>query len=168
MKSPKHLEPRARGQATVEFALAIPVFLVMLMGIVDVGRVIWATTTLNAAATEGARYAIVHGGTVSDPCPVGPAGQNSNPAPAADCLYPSPSKQYVVNAALAAAVAAGTDIGVAVCYGTGCSGNADTGDNSPRTPVTVTISATVNLVTPSLVGISSIRLSGTSTMLVNH
>lgn len=159
---------RSRGQALIEFALAIPVFLVMLFGVIDVGRVIWATTSVNAAAREAARFAIVHGGSTADPCPVGPAGPDVNPNPAASCLYPSPSKQYIYDTARAAAIAAGANVTVTACYGAGCSGNGDTGNNSRGTPVTVVVSSQLSLIAPSLVGLSTITVSGTSTMVVNH
>jgi hypothetical protein len=161
---------RSRGQALMEFALVLPVFVVMTMGVVDVGRVIWATTSLNAAAREGARYAIVHGGTMSDPCPVGVAGPDSNPNPDASCLFPSPSKQYIYDTTTAAAIAGGSNVNVTACYGTACTGNTDTAgaDNRRGTPVTVTITSQINLITPAFLGMTSFTVSGTSTMVVNH
>jgi TadE-like protein len=53
------------GQALVETALILPLFLTLLLGIVDMGRAVWATTSLASAAREAARYAIVHGGTAA-------------------------------------------------------------------------------------------------------
>jgi hypothetical protein len=160
---------RSRGQALVEFAVIIPVFLFLLMGILDFGRAVWATTSLASAAREAARYAIAHGGSATDPCPFGPPGPDSQTvAASASCPYPSPSKQSIVDAATNAALAGGSSITVAVCYGTGCSGNTDTGTNARGQPVTVVITSTVNLVTPGLLGRSSFSLAGSSTMLVNH
>jgi Flp pilus assembly protein TadG len=49
----------ARGQTLVEFALILPVFILMLVGIFDVGRAVFAYNTLNNAAREGGRVAIV-------------------------------------------------------------------------------------------------------------
>jgi hypothetical protein len=166
---------RERGQTLMEFALVLPVFMAMLMGITDVGRAIWATTSLNAAAREGARYAIVHGGTLSDPCPVGPPGPDSRflggvglMEPDVSCIYPSPSKQYIYDTVLAAAMAGGSNVTVTACYGAGCTGDIDTANNRRGTPITVTVTSQMNLVTPSFVGITSFTLSGTSTMVVNH
>lgn len=48
---------RSRGQGLVEFALVIPIFLVMLFGIIDVGRYVYMSSTLSQAAREGARLA---------------------------------------------------------------------------------------------------------------
>ena|SRR5688500_6986644 len=50
---------RRRGQAMVEFALIIPIFLLMIFGIIDLGRAVYAYSTLNNAAREGARVAAV-------------------------------------------------------------------------------------------------------------
>lgn len=49
----------ARGQSLVEFALVIPIFVLMLMGIFDLGRAVFAYNTANNAAREAARLAIV-------------------------------------------------------------------------------------------------------------
>jgi len=161
--------PRSAGQALVETALILPVFLMLLMGIVDLGRAVWATTSLASAAREATRYAIVHGGVASDPCPVGPAGPDAQiPAASTSCPYPSPSKQSIVDAAVAAAIAGGTNVAVTVCYGSGCTGNTDTTNNALGEPVTVVMTSTVSLVVPSLLGMSSFNLSGSSTMVVNH
>jgi Flp pilus assembly protein TadG len=50
----------SRGQAMVEFALVIPIFLLLLVGIFDLGRAVFAYNTLTNAAREGARMAIVN------------------------------------------------------------------------------------------------------------
>jgi Flp pilus assembly protein TadG len=48
-----------RGQALVEFALAIPLLILILLGIFDLGRAVYASSTLNNAAREAGRLAIV-------------------------------------------------------------------------------------------------------------
>jgi Flp pilus assembly protein TadG len=48
-----------RGQTLVEFALILPIFLLLLVGIFDFGRAIYAYNTVNNAAREGGRLAIV-------------------------------------------------------------------------------------------------------------
>src|SRR5258708_24862285 len=50
-----------RGQSLVEFALVLPVFLLIVTGLFDLARAVWQEETLAYAAREGARYAIVHG-----------------------------------------------------------------------------------------------------------
>ncbi len=49
-----------RGQALVEFALAIPIFLLLMVALFDLGRAVFAYNTLTNAAREGARLAIVN------------------------------------------------------------------------------------------------------------
>ena len=44
-----------RGAAAVEFALLLPVVLLIIFGIIDFGRMLNAQITLNQAAREGAR-----------------------------------------------------------------------------------------------------------------
>jgi Flp pilus assembly protein TadG len=51
---------RRSGQALVEFALLIPVFLLILVSLFDLGRAVFAYNTLTNAAREGARLAIVN------------------------------------------------------------------------------------------------------------
>jgi Flp pilus assembly protein TadG len=51
---------RGRGQALVEFALVIPIFLLLLVALFDVGRAVFSYNTLTNAAREGARTAIVN------------------------------------------------------------------------------------------------------------
>lgn len=49
----------SRGQAMVEFALIVPIFVLLLVGLFDVGRAVHAYNTVNNAAREAARIAIV-------------------------------------------------------------------------------------------------------------
>jgi hypothetical protein len=46
---------RSAGQGLVEFALVLPVFLLILFGLIDVGRFVYMNSTLSQAAREGAR-----------------------------------------------------------------------------------------------------------------
>jgi hypothetical protein len=47
--------PRDRGAAAVEFALLLPLLLLLVFGIIDFGRALNAQITLTQAAREGAR-----------------------------------------------------------------------------------------------------------------
>lgn len=49
-----------RGQALVEFALILPIAIVLLLAVFDVGRAVFTSTGLTNAAREGARLAIVN------------------------------------------------------------------------------------------------------------
>lgn len=68
---------RDRGQGLVEFALILPVLLIVLLGIVDFGRAIYAYNTLSNAARAGVRVAIVN----QNPAGLGCASGNGS-APA--------------------------------------------------------------------------------------
>ena len=54
---------RDRGQAVAEFSLAIIVFLMLLMGVFDLGMGIYKYNGVSEAAREIARVASVHPGT---------------------------------------------------------------------------------------------------------
>jgi TadE-like protein len=64
------LRRRTRGQSLTEFALILPLLILLLMGILDFGRAIFAFNTLSNAAREGARVAIVDQ-TVTSGVPAG-------------------------------------------------------------------------------------------------
>jgi Flp pilus assembly protein TadG len=49
-----------RGQAIVEFALVAPIFILIILGLFDAGRAVYAYNTAANAAREGARIAIVN------------------------------------------------------------------------------------------------------------
>ena len=50
-----------KGNYALELALLLPVFLVLVFGAIDFGRVIYAYNTVAYAARDGARYASFHG-----------------------------------------------------------------------------------------------------------
>ena len=47
------------GQSLVEFALTLPLLLVMVMGLFDIGRAVFYYAVLNTAVREGSRFAVV-------------------------------------------------------------------------------------------------------------
>jgi Flp pilus assembly protein TadG len=51
--------PRTRGQALVEFALVIPLFLLVLFAIIDMSRFVFDSNALNETAREAARQGTV-------------------------------------------------------------------------------------------------------------
>lgn len=65
-----------RGTAA-EFALVVPVFLLFLLGTIDVGRFIWAVNENAKAVQTGARWAVV-----TDIIPGGDVGCATTPPPA--------------------------------------------------------------------------------------
>lgn len=88
-----------RSQALIEFALISPVLLLLIFGIIDIGRAVFYYDTLTHAAREGARAAVsassplptnsavlavvtqqLVGAPVSEPCPQGPVTTATPPA----------------------------------------------------------------------------------------
>jgi hypothetical protein len=60
------------GQAIMEFALALPVFAILILGIIEGARFAFYSAMINDAARAGARYTIIHGSGAADGCPSGP------------------------------------------------------------------------------------------------
>ena len=56
---------KEKGQALVEFALTFVLFLFLVFGIIEVGRLLFNFTAITAAAREGARWGAAAGGTAS-------------------------------------------------------------------------------------------------------
>lgn len=49
-----------RGAGTIEFALAVTVFLLFVFGIIEFSRALWTQHDLEYAAEQAARYALAH------------------------------------------------------------------------------------------------------------
>ncbi len=52
------LRKKQKGQSLTEFALILPLFLLLLLGVVEASRVVWSYITVQAAAREAARFAV--------------------------------------------------------------------------------------------------------------
>ena len=52
------MKEKTRGQSLVEFALILPILLLLLLGIIEGARIIWAYITVQNAAREATRYAV--------------------------------------------------------------------------------------------------------------
>jgi Flp pilus assembly protein TadG len=62
----RRVRSRRRGAAAVEFAVVAPVFLLLVFGIVEFGRMLMVHQVLTNAAREGARRAVLRGTTSAD------------------------------------------------------------------------------------------------------
>jgi Flp pilus assembly protein TadG len=104
-----------RSQALIEFALISPVLLLLLFGIIDIGRAVFYYDSLSHAAREGARAAAVAssslptnagvlatvrnqlvGVPVTEPCPQGPLTSATPPANAAWLYVTEPNPPAVI------------------------------------------------------------------------
>jgi hypothetical protein len=59
-------DARTRGQSMVEFALALPIFLLVIFGLIDLGRAVYVSNSLAEAARDGARYGSVQARSWND------------------------------------------------------------------------------------------------------
>lgn len=103
------------SQALIEFALISPVLLLLLFGIIDIGRAVFYYDTLNHAVREGARAAVqaqtplptnadvlnavsrqLIGAGVSEPCPQGPVTTATPPDNAAWLYVTEPNPPALI------------------------------------------------------------------------
>lgn len=68
MLRPRHGRRRSRGQSLVEFALILPVFLLLVAGMTDFGMGLYSYMTVINAARDGARVGSLACGTASPAC----------------------------------------------------------------------------------------------------
>jgi Flp pilus assembly protein TadG len=61
MKIPSKIWRDEQGNSMVEFSLMAVTFVMLLLGVIEMGRMILVYTTIAHAAKYGERYAIVHG-----------------------------------------------------------------------------------------------------------
>jgi Flp pilus assembly protein TadG len=61
-------ERRERGQAMVEFAFVLPVFILLTIGLIELGRGVFTYNMLSNAAREGSRAGITSSGTIGTMC----------------------------------------------------------------------------------------------------
>lgn len=62
----KHRQHRRRGAAMVEMAVCLPIFLLMILGIIEFGRGLMVSQMLTSASREGCRAAIIDGASETD------------------------------------------------------------------------------------------------------
>jgi hypothetical protein len=110
MSKPRRRSPGQESQALIEFALISPLLLLLIFGIIDIGRAVFYYDTLNHAAREGARVAVTASSTlptnasvlaaavqqlvgvaVTEPCPQGPVISATPPANSAWLYITEPS-----------------------------------------------------------------------------
>jgi hypothetical protein len=164
-----------RSQALIEFALVSPVLLLLLFGIVDIGRAVFYFDTVSHAAREGARVAVrasnplptnadilatvtsqIIGAPVTAPCPQGPVTSAAPPDNSAWLYITEPNPPATVEASPPpnapggeyAAIAAGS-----------CSAVNPAGGNQP---LQVTIRFNLILITPVVAQATANRIVITS------
>jgi len=153
---------RQRGQAVVEFALILPLFVLIVVGIIQFALVLNFWLDLQRVANQGARWAVVNQWPVDDPSDPIDAGM-SGPCvgdPTMLCTTPHPTLQeYLKQERLSD----GTNPCVNITFpdpdGGVPGGNKEVGD-----PVQVEIIAPVRFLQMPFVVLPGIYLSGKATM----
>ena len=146
-----------------EFALVVPFFFVLVLGVIEGGRFVFYYNMLNNATREGARYAIIHGSNAPDGCESGPM-----PDGTASCdLAGDRVREAVRRGALGlAGVGQFESIGVFWCPADGakpCPGSELT--NARGNPVTV---RAVYQYRPVINLLPMIRIQSESTLVINN
>jgi Flp pilus assembly protein TadG len=164
---------RGAGQALAEFALVVPLFMVMMVGVFEFGRAIYYIQVVNNAAREGARYAIVHGSNAVN------TGQPTV-GPMLNGPSDDPTGRRVVD--LVDSYATGIDpsaLHVMVCWNgqppapaaapcDNASGDYGPGNNDPGSTFHVQVSYTFQPVLSVLLPLPSFTLTGESTLVINN
>ena len=184
---------REGGQTLVEFAVVLPIFLLVVIGLFDAGRLVYTNSALSQAAREGARLAATEAGwigvpgsgCVSDASAIGAGNPGAHVCPSSVSSF----KAHVVGAVNRMAVSLGPIAAVHVscndgsgvdpapagpwtdASGGGGNGCQDTSGNpvsSSGELVSVRVELTYQPLTPiinSLIG--SVPLSGSATMVIH-
>ena len=165
---------RRRGQALVEFALVIPIFLLVLFGLLDMGRAVYANHTLNQAAREAARLAATQAHWVGNPMAEATCNTPAGPVCPADMAA---LKANIDAAANRMAVGLGT-IPSAQIYmqcnpatsaaPTGAWTGSSCANNNATNLVSIRIAYTHTMITPIVGQIANnFSLSSSVTMVIN-
>ncbi len=128
-----------RGAAFMEFGLLAPVFFIVTIGIVDFGRMVWLSNTVEHAATEGARFAAVH-------------GSNKDTVATTQTITDFVEGQ--------AELIPPGEMNIDVSW-------IPPNDNSPGSTVTVQITYNFEYLLVGFLGFDPVELEGTSTMVIN-
>jgi hypothetical protein len=152
------------GQAMAEFALVAPLFLLIVLAIIEGGRFVFFYEMLNSATREGARYAIVHGYNAADGCPSGPMPDPADPS----CDPTGENVKLAVQKAAIGLAAVGDfeTLDVFWCPASGakpCPGSEL--NNGRGNPVTVRAAYTYSSVIPVL---PPITIASESTLVINN
>ena len=159
-----HLE-REDGSNLIEYAITLTLYLLLLFGIVDFSRALYAYHFVAHAAREGARWAMVNGSTCHDD-PDAPSCPYANGASLSDVTthitnFVPPgivSGQITVSAC---GVNGGGEC--AASSGGVCAGTV----NAPGCVVAVTVQYPFTFIAP-IVHVGSITMSSTSQMIIAH
>ncbi len=169
-----------RGQTLVEFALVLPIFLVMLFGLFDAGRYVYMSSVVSQAAREGARLAAVEtswigstdpscGATGGPICPATAAALQTDVLNAANRMVAPFGSISSGNLYISCDPAAGPAPTGNWTVGTACTGTVGTtpGTGATGNLISVRVVMTFTPFTPGLSQVGTITTSGSATMVSN-
>ncbi|MCZ6604683.1 MAG: TadE/TadG family type IV pilus assembly protein [Alphaproteobacteria bacterium] len=140
-RSAKFIYPRLardeNGTAAVQFALILPLLLLLTVGLIDIGRFVWVRTTLEHVTREGTRWAAVRGAT--------------NPFPATKASIEAYVAQRTVGIA-------DDDLDIDVSWQP---------NNITGSRVTVAITVGFNFLVAGFLNLEPMQLSSASTMVIS-
>ena len=125
------------GTAIVEFALVAPFLILLTLGIIDFGRMMWASTTVEHISREAARYASLHG-----------AGAKTEATETTTETYAEDRATGLDS----------SDLNVAVTF--------LGGSNASGSSVTVGVTYDFDLILSELLGFNAIELESSSTFVI--
>ncbi|MCZ6593138.1 MAG: pilus assembly protein [Alphaproteobacteria bacterium] len=132
----RRLRADRRGAMAIEFGFALPVLILITAGLFDVSLLLWSSSTIENAAAEGARFAVVNGGA------------SPTPASAADI------ETFIRTQAVGVPA---TALNVDVTWQP---------NNQSGSRVTVALAYTHNFLIGGLVGLDPVTINKTSRMIV--
>lgn len=143
-----------RGGVTVEAAITIPVFLTLVLGMIDLSIAVARYNTLSQASRHGARQAVVHG-------KLAPAGWNGGPWGTVTVDQQADTNAWPANAiGPMMANCPLDDSNIRVEW--------PDGNNEPGSRVRVTVTSNYQPMITYIFGSDPIALSSSSTMLISH
>ncbi len=169
-----------RGQTLVEFAIVLPIFVVMLFGLLDAARFVYMNSVVSQAAREGARLGAVEAswigstdpscGSIGGPvCPATAAALKTDILAAANRMVAPFGSISSADLFLSCDPATGTTPTGNWTTGTACTGTVGTtaGTGAPGNLISVRVVLTFTPFTPGLSQLGTITTSGSATMVSN-
>ena len=156
-----------RGQALAEFALIVPLFLLLALALVDFARGIFIYSVISNAAREGARYAMVHGSLAAADNPPASGPGTADPD---GTIYVVPKTRELAFGLDQSALLVGVCWGFECSIPPNCTGAAPpTADGPvPNVPVTVRTCYEFQPITASFLRVGPMRLGAQATLTITH
>jgi Flp pilus assembly protein TadG len=151
------------GGTLVEAAVAMTLLMMIIFGIMDCSRALYADHYVRYTAEEAARYAMVRGSTWNNAVCTTPATES--------CTASSDNIKAQVSNEMPAGIDTGSNLSVVTNWTgktpTGAACNSTNGNNSPGCVVQVTVSYSFNFILPFL-PMNALVLSSSSSLPISQ